>query len=452
MTREDLFLAIGQVESSRLSRSELSSLQTEEDKTMYTKPRRTMRNLVAAVLTICMLAVTAYAAAGYLLFDSPEDMISAIFGDKTGFDHSDGSIRPDPYEPPTGIIVEPTYDRVPADEEAVEDLTAFVSPIGQSIQWNGFTLTVDSFLYDSATKCGFFTYLLENPNGLPEYRLQSTGEIWYDGVPDIVDVNQYGYPYIIQEKTTETCLAATYYFRWDERHGEELEICMESGKRYTPDEFAALIEEDIQRLKQELSPEEIVAREKEIIGEESFSIAFQGLTEEEIVEQCYSDIAGRTAAEHMEQEGTSDVIRIPLNDEQQALHHKTACNGDVVITPVSIAMDIRNMAFLHTDKQGNSRVDTDNVDSVVIRFTDGTDYTVYEGNTVNYAFCVTDMPEENVQTEVYVSPEEDPYGEGYMYVENSIGYCLLTTMFNRIIDLDEVTAVVINGVELPLDN
>ena len=69
MTREDLFLAIGQVESSCLSRSELSSLQTEEDKTMYAKPKRTMRNLLIAAVIVSMLAVTAYAAAGYLLFD-----------------------------------------------------------------------------------------------------------------------------------------------------------------------------------------------------------------------------------------------------------------------------------------------------------------------------------------------------------------------------------------------
>ena len=49
-------------------------------------------------------------------------------------------------------------------------------------------------------------------------------------------------------------------------------------------------------------------------------------------------------------------------------------------------------------------------------------------------------------------PEDDPNSEGYSYVENSHGYCLLTVMFNRIIDVDEITAVVINGTELPMDN
>ena len=150
MTREDLFLAIGQVESSRLSRSELSSLQTEEDKLMYTKPKRTMRNLLIAAVIVSMLAVTAYAAAGYLLFDSPEEMISAIFGDKTGFDHAaagdildkDGNV----------LAVRARHDRVPADEEVVASEAApLVEAVGQSISWGGYTLTVDANLYDSVT-------------------------------------------------------------------------------------------------------------------------------------------------------------------------------------------------------------------------------------------------------------------------------------------------------------
>ena len=83
MKPEDLFLAIGQVESTRLARTELTvpSQETKEDTTMNAKPRRILRNLLVAVLIISMLAVTAYAAVGFLIFDSPEDMISTIFGD-----------------------------------------------------------------------------------------------------------------------------------------------------------------------------------------------------------------------------------------------------------------------------------------------------------------------------------------------------------------------------------
>lgn len=134
MRPEDLFLAIGSVEEARLARSEFfaSSDDKQEDKTMKKKPTRMLRNLLVAVLIVSMLSVTAYAVAGFLIFGSPEEMVSAIFGNETGFDHSDGSIQPDPYGSPEGIIVEPTFDRVEADEAVVaEDIVPFVDVVGQ---------------------------------------------------------------------------------------------------------------------------------------------------------------------------------------------------------------------------------------------------------------------------------------------------------------------------------
>ena len=110
MTREELFAAIGMVEESRLQRSELT-VSPEETGTNMRKNRRIFRNFLIAAIIASMLAVTAYAVAGYLIFESPEDMITTIFGDKTGFDHSEGSIQPDPNGPPSGIIVECQEER-----------------------------------------------------------------------------------------------------------------------------------------------------------------------------------------------------------------------------------------------------------------------------------------------------------------------------------------------------
>ena len=59
MTREDLFLAIGMVEESRLQRSELE-VAASEQKTK--KTGRIFRNLLIAAILVSMLAVTAYAA------------------------------------------------------------------------------------------------------------------------------------------------------------------------------------------------------------------------------------------------------------------------------------------------------------------------------------------------------------------------------------------------------
>lgn len=453
MKCEDLFLAIGSVEESRLLRSEMtvSSVTKKEEKTMKRSPRRILRNLLIAAVMTSILAVTAYAVAGFLIYDNPEEMIAGIFGDATGFDHSEGSIRPDPFGGPEGILVEPTYDRIPVDEAvAGEDVLPHVDAVGQSVSFRGYTLTVDAFLYDSTTRCGFFTYLLENPNGLPDYKLQSTGEIFYAGMPDIVNVNQYGYPYIIREKTTDTCLAATYYFQWEPRRGDNLEICLQMEERYTPEEFSALIAEDVEKRKQEMTPEEAVETIRSQIGEETFALVFQGMTEAEITEQCYTEIVAKEVAARLEAEGSSEKLLIPL-ENQQPLKSVTAGDGSIILSPVAIHIDITDLDFLHTDRYGAHNVDTGNIDSLILRYQDGTQYIIEEDYTLNYVFSVTDMPEENVATEVIVSPEEDPNGEGYSYVENSHGYCLLTTMFNRIVDVDSIAAVVINGTELTVD-
>ena len=90
MKAEELFLAIGEVESSRLTRSELTATrpsgqrEQEEPKMKKRNVSRILRNLLVAALIVSLLAVTAYAVAGFVIFDSPQDMISGLFGDKTG--------------------------------------------------------------------------------------------------------------------------------------------------------------------------------------------------------------------------------------------------------------------------------------------------------------------------------------------------------------------------------
>lgn len=453
MKREDLFLAIGEMEEYRLARSEmrLSSGTETVDADQNRKRKRILRNFLIAVAIISTLAVSAFAVGSFLIFDSPEEMITAIFGDETGFDNKGITLIENPGKPDSPIE-NPAYDRVPVDEPVMqEDVAPYVNPVGQSIAFMGYTLTVDAIMYDNGTRCGFVTYLLENPNGLPEYKLQPSGEIWYEGMPDPVNINQYGYAYIIQEKTTDTCLAATYYFQWEERRAEDLVITLQPQQtRYTPDEFDTLIKPEVEKRKQQTSKEEIIASAQQMFGAEVFEKVFQGMEEEAIAEQCYWDIVAREVARRLEEEGTSEAITIALK-ELRPLKHITAGQGSVMVSPVAMRIDITDLAFLHTDSQGRNRVDCDNIDSVEICFADGTQYTVSADGIHNAVFSVTDVPEENVQTEVFVSPEEDPNGEGFIYVKNSHGYVLLTMMFNRLIDVDEVSAVALNGVELPAD-
>lgn len=437
MRPEDLFLAIGSVEESRLARSELcvSSDHQQEDKMMKKKPTRIIRNALVAAVIVSMLAVTAYAVAGFLIFDSPEQMVGAIFGNETGYDHSDGSIQPDPYGGPEGIIVEPTFDRVAADEAVVaEDVAPYVSPVGQSITYDGYTLTVDSFMYDSATKCGFLTYLLENPKGVSGYSLQSTGKIIYNGQPDIVDVNLYGYPYIIQEKTTPTCLAATYYFQNDHRWGENLELSFNAEEPVLePEETTKLLKELESDFRKNLTPEQAIEQAMEQIGRSIFEENTESLPDGmEIDMETYRQDYAYTVLTHQQfqkQYQTSQnrlVLPLPENDPMPGVQ---AGAGGIVVTPISMQIDVTDLTFLHKSRTGETWVHADNVETTVIRFKDGTEYVVKDGYTLNYTFALVSSASQW---------EEDNYN-------------MLTYMFNRIIDVDEVSAVIINGTELPVE-
>ena len=55
-------------------------------------------------------------------------------------------------EKPGSLYENPGFDRVPVDEALAEtEVAPMVSPVGQSISWNGYTLRVDANLYDPAT-------------------------------------------------------------------------------------------------------------------------------------------------------------------------------------------------------------------------------------------------------------------------------------------------------------
>jgi hypothetical protein len=122
-------------------------------------------------------------------------------------------------------------------------------------------------------------------------------------------------------------------------------------------------------------------------------------------------------------------------------------DGGVTVTPISVQIDTTGLGLTHMDSVGDVHSDSSRVDSLVIRYRDGSEYMVSEGYVVNYAFAMSELPDDNVQTEVIVPPEEDPMGEGYAMIVNSREYCIHTFMFNRIIDIDNVSAVIINGTE-----
>ena len=103
------------------------------------------------------------------------------------------------------------------EETVAQELQKWVSPVGKSISTDGYTLTVDAYVYDSTTQCGFITMLLTHDAPI---ELSPGRNGLLDSVP--VNINQYGYAYLIPEKTTDTQLAFTYYFRADMQNGTNL--------------------------------------------------------------------------------------------------------------------------------------------------------------------------------------------------------------------------------------
>ena len=272
MKAEELFLAIGEVESSRLTRSELTAArpsgQREQEEPQMKKRNvsRILRNLLVAALIVSALAVTAYAVAGFVIFDSPQDMISGLFGDKTGYDHKDVTHFTDP-EKPDEVYDIPAYDRVPVDESvAASEAVPLVSPVGQSISWEGYTLTVDANMYDQVTKCGVLTYTLENPDGIADYALQENGEIYFpEG--EILDINQYGYSYIIPDQSTDTKLTAAFYYQLDNPESTDLVLSFTQWAPIRLSDYKELWKQTKEQVKQEFSEDEAIEHLKQALGD-----------------------------------------------------------------------------------------------------------------------------------------------------------------------------------------
>lgn len=432
MTREDLFAAIGAVEVDRLAKSEQGFFALYDDgleeATMKTMKKtaittgRVLRNLLVAAVIVSLLAVTAYAVAGYVIYDSPEEMISYIFGNKTGYDSGSYTEIPDPEKSGGLLAVQPEYDRVEADPEVVkEDVAPYVSPVGKSVTFKDMTLTVDSFLYDSGTKCGIVIYTLTNP---PEYETQYDGRIYCEGWRGI-SFTQYGYDYIIQEKTTEDTLTAARFFRNAVDKGDF------SVGLYEEVPTDGLDETCMEEVRAQYTPEEAIERAweytKEWGTEERFRQDIGWFGEEGAAYRLLRDVLyNERSSERKERSGASERITFDCS-RSSGIRNITLGDSNVILSPISMQMDLRGMKFL-SDEDKLRHMD------VSVRFADGTEYVV-NGENANGDWVINCLF--NV-----VGPEEPGPGHGNV---------LHTFMFNRVIDLDQVTAVKINGTELTRD-
>lgn len=354
-------------------------------------PRRIPRPvLVAAMIGLLLLLVGCAAVCATLLFGSPKEMISALYGENAGFASAPPTEVTDPERPGAAWTV-PGFEKQPVEETVSQELEKWVTPVGQSIGSHGNKLTVDAFIYDSVTQSGLITMLLEHSEPL-DPMLGWNGEI----AAYMLDINQYGRAYLIPEKTTDTQLAFTYYFRMDKYNGDYLsitfpdyeedakadallalrkeeipkirqrlmeeltaeeaarkcqELCGFSGLAGEYDDYYYLaayefdvaheeerrtqfgIEMDAieQDLKKDLAPEEAIAQLKELWGEELMEEIMSGREQEEIESLTYFSLAERI----YDRTHTENKIFVNLPDDM-ALPNQTFGGGDVLINSLCV--------------------------------------------------------------------------------------------------------------------
>ena len=319
--------------------------------------------LIAAVVALTMMLVGCAVAYAMIIFGSPAEMISALYGEKTGFDSAPPMEMNDPWKPDSAWTV-PGYEKQPVEETVAQELEKWVSPVGKSIITDGYKLTVDAYIYDSTTQSGFITLLLEHDKPISEEELLVgyNGEI--GGLSgNYLNFNQYGRAYLIPGKTTPTQLAFTYYFRADMRTGTNLLVSFPDFKESI--ELQALREQ----LEKDLTPDEAVQKLRSLWGVALVEETFAGHMDD-LSAGAYHFLALRA----YEQAHADEMVCVSLPDSG-SLPFKTFGQGDVYVN--SLCVRIRTS---HYAEPGGSN------EKVIFHMTDGTNFVVVDNLTDNTLF------------------------------------------------------------------
>ena len=265
MTSFQLFKGLSGVDSELLIQVEQQAFQ----KAPAARKRPTKKIwLIAAIIALALLLVGCAVAYATILFGGPADMISGLYGENTGFDRADPTEVSNPWKI-GGSWTVPGYEKSPVEETVAQELEKWVSPVGKSVSTDGFKLTVDAYVYDSTTQCGFMTMLLEHDKPIPDEYLLLNNDGEVGGLHGYyLNFNQYGRCYLIPEKTTPTLLAFTFYFRADMTAGTNLLVSFPDPVESRQLEAERSAEEEIavirERLKKELTPEQAVEKVREL--------------------------------------------------------------------------------------------------------------------------------------------------------------------------------------------
>jgi len=324
-----------QVKASECLTRRVMTMKSEQKVIRFT---RVVRCVFIAALLGSMLALTAFAYTGFVVYENPGQMLDAFFGEN-GYAHVEAeTITVDKGEAGLSQWQTPEMDREPVNETLAQELVApHISAVGQTISHEDYTMTIEAYSVETETNTAMVYYTIENPNGVTGYSLQSNGEVWWPG-GELICCNQGIRNYIIQDQTTEEKLYIAGYI----------------------------------------------------------SIS-DSLQDEGIYLKFYNSGSG---------------ISLPVQENTGGMKTITLADGDIVISPISIVIYGKGLGIMN---EGDETI----VHSLVIRYSDGTEYLVEDDGVMNYAYATSERR-----------------------LNSHVTYCL-----NRIVDLDNVTAVVVNGTE-----
>ena len=172
---------------------------------------RAVRLVFIGTLLISMLALTAFAYTGFVVYENPRKMLDAFFGEN-GYDHIEAeTITYDKGDYGQAQWQVPAQDREPVNETLAQELIApYISTVGQTISYDDYTMTIEAYSFETETNTALLYYTIENPNGVTGYALQTNGELWWPG-GELVYCNQSMKSYIIQDETTDYKLSLAGY-------------------------------------------------------------------------------------------------------------------------------------------------------------------------------------------------------------------------------------------------
>lgn len=354
MTNQELLDILGNVKGEYILQAQV--FRSGQKKTNHTRKRML---LLAAVISLLLMLVGCAVVYVTFVYGSPAELIAGLYGQHSDFQSAVPMETMDSEKPGSSWTV-PGYEKQPIEASTAQELEKWVTSVGQNMAVPGYRATVDDILYDSVTQSGFLTVLLEHQAPI-DLTVSRSGQIEVLAV----SFNQYGYAYLIPERTTDTQLAFTYYFRFDERYGENFTVAFpDFDEEQQIEDLEELRRQQIpiirERLKQELTVEEAAEKCQRECG-------FSGYTGK--YDDYYFLAANEFDTAYAMEYVTSTeaakpqiVVELP---KQAKLPNRTFGNGDVLVNPLCV--QINNNRFSGVG---------DSPDTVILHMQDGTSFVV----------------------------------------------------------------------------